>query len=69
MYENGSYRSEYLNSWSPGGGTVWKGLEYVTFLEEVYHWAWDLRFQKLSAIPIALSFSLYLLFLKQDVSS
>jgi len=35
--------SLYLNTWSPIGGTVWRGLGGVVFLEKVCHQGWILR--------------------------
>jgi hypothetical protein len=43
----------YLNTWSSVGGTLWEGLEGVALLEEVCHWKWGLRFQKLMPLPIS----------------
>lgn len=43
LEENDPYELICLNTFS-GGGTVWKGLEKVTLLEDVCTWA--LRFQK-----------------------
>lgn len=49
--ENGPHWLVYLNTWFPVGGTVWLGLEGVTFLEEMCHWGQALRFQKTHIIP------------------
>lgn len=51
---DGPYRLMYSNAWSSVGGTVWKGLEGVDFLEEVCHRGWAVRFQK--PAPFQVSF-------------
>jgi hypothetical protein len=40
-----------LNTWRPGGGTIWEGLGGVALLEEMCHWEWVWKFPKTCAIP------------------
>ena len=56
----------YLNTWSLVGEIVWKELGGAVLLEEVCHWGWTLRFQKLTPFPVS---CLCLMFIDQDVSS
>lgn len=44
------HRLLYLNTLSPVGVNVGEGLGCVALLEEVCHWGWILRFQKVQAI-------------------
>lgn len=41
-----------MNTWSPVGGIVCKGL-CVASLEEVCHWGWALRLQKPMLLPVS----------------
>lgn len=41
-----------LNTQSPVGGSVWRGLGSVSLLEEGPHWQWTLRVRRLSPLPV-----------------
>jgi hypothetical protein len=55
-----------LNTWSSIGGIVWEGLGGVDLLEEVCHWGWALRFNRVAPLLVC---SLCLMLAERDVST
>lgn len=54
LNQNSSHGFIHLNTWSPVDGTICEELGGVAFLEDVYHWWWVFKVQKL--MPYSVSY-------------